>query len=34
MGFSSRLEVRDGDMNDEVLDYLLEEFEIEAIRCL
>ncbi|CAM5189895.1 Polyphosphate kinase OS=Ureibacillus acetophenoni OX=614649 GN=ppk PE=3 SV=1 [Ureibacillus acetophenoni] len=28
-GLGSRLEVRDGEMNDEVLDYLLEEFEIE-----
>ena len=28
-GVGSRLEVRDGEMNDEVLDYLLEEFEIE-----
>lgn len=27
-GVGSRLEVRDGEMNDEVLDYLLEEFEI------
>lgn len=27
-GLGSRLEVRDGEMNDEVLDYLLEEFEI------
>ena len=28
-GVGSRLEVRDGEMNDEVLEYLLEEFEIE-----
>lgn len=28
-GVGSRLEVRDGEMNDDVLDYLLEEFEIE-----
>lgn len=28
-GVGSRLEVRDGEMSDEVLDYLLEEFEIE-----
>ncbi len=28
-GLGSRLEVRDGEMSDEVLDYLLEEFEIE-----
>lgn len=27
-GIGSRLEVRDGEMSDEVLDYLLEEFEI------
>src|SRR5690606_4796531 len=27
-GFGSRLEVRDGEMNDDVLEYLLEEFEI------
>lgn len=28
-GVGSRLEVRDGEMNDDVLDYLLDEFEIE-----
>ena len=28
-GEGSRLEVRDGEMNDDVLEYLLEEFEIE-----
>ncbi|WP_404427630.1 RNA degradosome polyphosphate kinase [Ureibacillus chungkukjangi] len=28
-GVGSRLEVRDGEMSDEVLDYLLEEFEIQ-----
>ncbi|KGR80523.1 RNA degradosome polyphosphate kinase [Ureibacillus manganicus] len=28
-GVGSRLEVRDGEMSDEVLDYLLDEFEIE-----
>lgn len=28
-GVGSRLEVRDGEISDEVLDYLLEEFEIE-----
>ncbi|WPK12199.1 RNA degradosome polyphosphate kinase [Lysinibacillus louembei] len=28
-GVGSRLEVRDGEMNDDVLEYLLEEFEIE-----
>ena len=28
-GVGSRLEVRDGEMEDDVLDYLLEEFEIE-----
>ena len=28
-GVGSRLEVRDGEMSDEVLEYLLEEFEIE-----
>ncbi|RUL51856.1 RNA degradosome polyphosphate kinase [Lysinibacillus antri] len=28
-GVGSRLEVRDGEMSDDVLDYLLEEFEIE-----
>ena len=28
-GVGSRLEVRDGEMDDEVLEYLLEEFEIE-----
>ena len=28
-GVGSRLEVRDGEMNDDVLEYLLDEFEIE-----